>query len=128
MDADLYDHLSTSITSKPPQLNQQEDHEDSTGKADVSEGQEVSEPESLVVRRQRTMSASLPEEIDQVVHAISSSQWAARLGSLMDSVKKQVLSYSLILCLLRSHGIRVGVSLKQRVTELPKSLKLCDQP
>jgi hypothetical protein len=94
MDADLYEHLKSTITSDP---HQQQRIDDSDGGNDRNqggnEGHRRSESESLndTTRHQRTMSSSLPEEIDQVVHAISSSQWAARLGNLMGSVKKQVL-------------------------------------
>jgi hypothetical protein len=101
MDADLYDHLSTTITNDPHQQQSEDASEtgnvpkegslDRQGRAD--QGSATSGDDST--RRQRTMSSSLPEEIDQVVHAISSSQWAARLGTLMGSVKKQVNSSSL---------------------------------
>lgn len=92
MDADLYEHLNKTITNDPNE-QQHTDHPDN----DKQQGQGSLDPESATprndnTRRQRTMSSSLPEEIDQVVHAISSSQWAARLGNLMGNVKKQVLN------------------------------------
>jgi hypothetical protein len=101
MDADLYDHLTTTITTSPdPQQHLQPSGSavvDDNATADTpandprtspDEGPSASPRDSP--RRQRTMSSSLPEEIDQVVQAISSSQWAARLGNLVGSVKRQV--------------------------------------
>ena len=92
MDADVYEHLNNTITNNPNE-QQRTDHPDND-KQDPTQGQGSPNPESASsnTRRQRTMSSSLPEEIDQVVHAISSSQWAARLGNLMGTVKKQVLT------------------------------------
>jgi hypothetical protein len=94
MDADLYDHLKTTITNDP--------HQDDSDDTDIEkielperQGQSDSAPASNNgdnTRRKRTMSSSLPQEIDQVVHAISSSQWATRLGALMGSVRKQVFA------------------------------------
>jgi hypothetical protein len=93
MDADLYDHLSTTVTNDPHQDQRDEASEaGNTTKRDPGGNGETA-PASASPRRQRTMSSSLPEEIDQVVHAISSSPWAARLGTLMGSVKKQVYSF-----------------------------------
>ena len=97
MDADLYDHLSTTITTDHHQHDAAETTEDTNVSGDGhSQGQEPREstegaaPSDVPHRRQRTMSSSLPEEIDQVVQAISASQWASKLGTLMGSVKKQV--------------------------------------
>ena len=96
MDADLYEHLSTTITSKPLQQSPRDGHDSSASEDDAFASQDARDSNGSggtgQRQRQRTMSASLPQEIDQVVHAISSSQWAARLGNLMDSVKKQVLA------------------------------------
>jgi len=85
MDADLYDQLGTTITTDP-HYQEQDD-------ADIDNGegsQEGSQGQSDTTRRQRATSVSLPQEIDQVVQAISSSPWAARLGDLMGTVRKQV--------------------------------------
>ena len=98
MDADLYDHLSTTITTDHHQHDAADATEDTNVSVDGhSQGQEPRESTEGAVpgdvpprRRQRTMSSSLPEEIDQVVQAISASQWASKLGTLMGSVKKQV--------------------------------------
>ena len=95
MDADLYEHLNNTITNDPNE-QQYTDHPDNNN-IDITQGQGSPDPESAPprvanTRRKRTMSSSLPEDIDQVVHAISSSQWAARLGNLMGTVKKQVLT------------------------------------
>ena len=96
MDADIYEHLNNNITNGPNE-QQHTDHPDND-RQDPTQGQEGSpDPECTTTtndntRRRRTMSSSLPEDIDQVVHAISSSQWAARLGNLMGTVKKQVLT------------------------------------
>lgn len=129
MDADLYDHLSTTITNGPHQQHAGEDPE--TGNVstkDPAEVQERSDPESATTsndttRRQRTMSSSLPEEIDQVVHAISSSQWAARLGTLMGSVKKQVLhSVALLLMTLQ----RANLYLRRLEKKQARNLRTFD--
>ena len=98
MDADLYDHLSTTVTTDYHQNDAAKTTEDTNVSGDGhSQGQEPREstegagPSDVPPRRrQRTMSSSLPEEIDQVVQAISASQWASKLGTLMGSVKKQV--------------------------------------
>ena len=97
MDADLYDHLNTTITTD----NRHQDAAEPTQGTNISgnggsqvqgPGDSTEGPSGADVphRRQRTRSSSLPEEIDQVVQAISSSQWASKLGTLMGSVKKQV--------------------------------------
>jgi len=94
MDADLFDHLTTTITNGPSSYQQlPPSTAGDDGAADtVANNPSASAPASPggSLRRQRTMSSSLPEEIDQVVQVISSSQWAARLGGLMGSVKRQV--------------------------------------
>jgi hypothetical protein len=97
MDADLYDHLSTTITNDNQQrVEDNEDVENVVGSQhhpeDHSEpsGRDSTSSNSNNTRRQRTMSSSLPQELDQVVHAISSSPWAARIAELVGSVKKQV--------------------------------------
>lgn len=97
MDADLYDHLSTTISTDVRQQDDTDANQDTRVSVDGhSQGQEPRESTEGAARsdvprtRQRTMSTSLPEEIDQVVQAISSSQWASKLGTLMGSVKKQV--------------------------------------
>ena len=99
MDADLYDHLSTTITNDNRQHDAANTTEDASLSGDgYSQGQGLRQstegvaPSEIPHRRQRTLSSSLPEEIDQVVQAISSSQWASKLGTLMGSVKKQVRS------------------------------------
>jgi len=91
MDADLYEHLSTTVTAQP-----QEPDSTATQAVDKSQDTAIQDGETSPgasdnIRRQRT-SVSLPQEIDQVVNAISSSPWAARLGNLVGSVKKQVVS------------------------------------
>jgi len=94
MDADLFDHLTTTITNDPSSLQQLPPStagDDGTADAIANDPSASGpSPPGGSRRRQRTMSSSLPEEIDQVVQVISSSQWAARLGSLMGSVKRQV--------------------------------------
>lgn len=91
MDADLYDQLNTTVTSSVLQDSQ------SAASTDASEhhavdGKDIPEPhDTTSTRRQRTASTSLPQEIDHVVHAIASSPWAARLGSLVGNVRKQVV-------------------------------------
>lgn len=93
MDADLYDQLNTTVTS--PLL---QDTQPGRGSA-ASQQQAVDDKDvpdtggSPSTRRQRTASTSLPQEIDQVVHAIAASPWAARLGSLVGNVRKQVNPY-----------------------------------
>lgn len=90
MDADLYEQLRSTIPT---------DQTNSDVLDDEESGEDASESDDT--RRQRTMSASLPQEIDQVVQAISSSQWAARLGNFMGNVRKQV-TYHLLLPLAYS--------------------------
>src|SRR5436190_20560718 len=102
MDADLYEHLNNTITNDPRRQDSPEDFENgNVTEKESPEGQGATDSEFGAPQnvRPRTMSASLPEEIDQVVHAISSSQWAARLGSLMGSVKKQVIHLRIVLCI-----------------------------
>jgi hypothetical protein len=86
MDADLYEHLNTTVT-KPSSPSLQE--KDSASNTDESaDGRQDGEtPKSARVRR---TSASLPHEIDQVVNAIVASPWAARLSALVGNVRKQV--------------------------------------
>jgi hypothetical protein len=88
MDAELYDHLTTTITNNS-QLDAENEPDD---EAEIIERE--TEPGSPISTdkpaRQRAMSLGLPQEIDQVVHAIQSSPWAARFSSLVGSVKKQV--------------------------------------
>jgi len=92
MDADLFEHLNNTITNDPND-KQHTDHPDNDKQQDQgSLDTEPAPPRNNNAQRRRTMSSSLPEEIDQVVHAISSSQWAARLGNLMGTVKKQVFT------------------------------------
>jgi hypothetical protein len=96
MDADLYDHLSNTITTDNHQHDAtkptedasvpRDEHSQDQGARESTEGA----PNDVPRPRKRTMSSSLPEEIDQVVQAISSSQWASKLGTLVGSVKKQV--------------------------------------
>jgi hypothetical protein len=87
MDSDLYEHLNHTITSR-----QDIDQQSANTRSSVEVGPDGEMPSAADASRprQRTMSGSLPEEIDQVVQAISSSQWASKLGTLMGSVKKQV--------------------------------------
>jgi len=92
MDADLYEQLQSTITSSPQRsegvgdatTDGQLPSKDTVTVASSSQVDESSE------HRQRTTSSNLPQEIDQVVQAISSSPWAAKLGTFMESVKKQV--------------------------------------
>jgi len=88
MDADLYEHLNTTITQSP---QQQSGHSFSTTEAAIDEKDDANvSRNSQDSRRVRTTSVSLPEEIDQVVSVITASPWAARLGDLVGSVRKQV--------------------------------------
>jgi len=92
MDADLYEQLQSTIATSPrhsggmgdASTNNQLHSKDADAVAPSSLADESSEP------RERTSSSNLPQEIDQVVQAISSSPWAAKLGTFMESVKKQV--------------------------------------
>jgi hypothetical protein len=84
MDADLYDQLSTTVASHPDEVvNERSDAQPAAANQEPVEADKTT-------RRPRTTSSSLPQEIDQVVHAISNSPWAARLGSLVGTVRKQV--------------------------------------
>jgi len=126
MDADLYEHLKNTITNHPNEL-QPTDHPDND-KQDLSQGQGSPDPESATsksdnTRRPRSTSSSLPEEMGQVVHAISSSQWAARLGNLMGTVKKQVLIYGKLIWLT---SIRARPCLRQLKTRQARNLKMFD--
>lgn len=90
MDADLYDQLNTTVTSSTQQDSKSADSTDASEHHAV-DGKDIPEPHNTnSTRRQRTASTSLPQEIDQVVHAIAASPWAARLGSLVGNVRKQV--------------------------------------
>jgi hypothetical protein len=76
MDADLYQHLSSTVT--PHEEEKPEGPEEGTSDGDKE------------TRGRKTTSVSLPQELDEVVHAITASPWAARLGSLVGTVRKQV--------------------------------------
>ena len=83
MDADLYEHLNATITQSPSQ----KDVQLSASTHAVEEGDATDQSQS---NRERTTSNSLPQEIDQIFTALTTSPWAARLGNLVGSVKKQV--------------------------------------
>jgi hypothetical protein len=87
MDADLYEQLNSTITHAEQPAHAETEQQPA---ANQDQADAASSP-----RRQRTTSTSLPEEFDQVVHAISASPWAARLGSLVGTVRKQVGSIRL---------------------------------
>jgi hypothetical protein len=82
MDADLYEQLNTTITSLS------EAHPDDK-ETQVTPNQETDASSKDKARHRRT-SSSLPQEFGQVVDAISASPWAARLGSLVGNVRKQL--------------------------------------
>jgi hypothetical protein len=89
MDADLFDQLNTTVTSS--QQDAQPAYSTDASPQHAVDGKDIPEAHSATsTRRQRTASTSLPQEIDQVVHAIAASPWAARLGSLVGNVRKQV--------------------------------------
>src|SRR5947207_14785969 len=95
MDADLYEHLNSTITQPPPSPSPsspspglgEERGEDGELGDEVGEDGDGREKRRT---RRRTSSVSLPQEIDQVVNAIVASPWAARLGALVGNVRKQV--------------------------------------
>ena len=90
MDADLYDQLNTTVTSPSLQETQAASGSAASQQQAVDDKDVPDTQGSPSTRRQRTASTSLPQEIDQVVHAIAASPWAARLGSLVGNVRKQV--------------------------------------
>ena len=92
MDADLYEQLNTTITTHPRRSEGQGDaitndqaHPKGTDPVGLKSLDDDGHEQGP-----RTTSSNLPQEIDQVVQAISSSPWAARFGTFMESVKKQV--------------------------------------
>jgi hypothetical protein len=106
MDADLYEHLNTTVTQSStskelpssPSLSSSTDrltneekptsHSNDHQPADITRD---TAPTSINAQsRVRTTSVNLPEEIDQVVSAIAASPWASKLNSLVGSVRKQV--------------------------------------
>jgi hypothetical protein len=94
MDADLYDQLNTTITH-PSEHRQSSDspiHGESVESTEVTGSTSTTN-----AHHHRTTSTSLPQEIDQVVHTITTSPWVARLGNLVGNVKKQVSSMSVAL-------------------------------
>jgi hypothetical protein len=82
MDADLYEQLNTTIASS----SEAHPH----GKETEATAHQETDASSNDKARHRRTSSSLPQEFGQVVDAISASPWAARLGSLVGNVRKQV--------------------------------------
>ena len=106
MDADLYDHLNTTITSENEENTQDDGKDQKNVDRDVKEEeQSTSSTSNSHNPRPRTMSSSLPQEFDQVMHAIQSSPWAARLTSFMGTVRKQVRDTKGCITLIQKGGI-----------------------
>jgi hypothetical protein len=104
MDADLYDQLNTTIT-RPSEDGQSSETAIQSQTESTTTALE-SDSATPNTRHKRTTSTSLPQEIDQVVQAITASPWAARLGNIVGTVKKQVHSIVAYIDSLGGSGLR----------------------
>ena len=127
MDADLYDQLNTTVTS-PAQQHTQAGATSAPAQQHLVDASDTPDSEGTPsAPRQRTASTSLPQEIDQVVHAIAASPWAARLGSLVGNVRKQVQPHTYLPLSCRAKvSLRRPKRGQQRslITFDPESLRL----
>lgn len=123
MDADLYEQLNTTIT-QPSEHRQSSETAIQNHTESTTSDQDVVESDSATpnTRHKRTTSTSLPQEIDQVVQAITASPWAARLGTIVGTVKKQVDSI-----IAYFNSIRGNQSSKQPRRELLRNWETYDQ-
>lgn len=102
MDADIYEHLNTTITQSPttlqnvpsanPPVSGPTTAETVANEEETNQNAPAQGDSSMATggHRARATSVTLPEEIDQVMSAIVTSPWATRLNSLVGSVRKQV--------------------------------------